>query len=529
MAEERIDSLFDVPAILKERDTVLAAMKSITDEMAKSTVEASKQKSVLTDAKTAKEAAAAINQVDAETKKLSNSTKKLTDEQRALERLNKTLVRAQVQQSEAGQKVVNALDRERAELKAISFERQKAIQQERSQADYTRAFAKELDLASMNISEMQKELSRLNAMSFKGLDAKQIAHVKGQMALLTEEIGDQRKAIAASGDKFNVMVGALQGLVGVTQLVTGTMSMFGVENKRLEKTMIQLIGISQGLTAIHDMHEKAILKNAAATIKDAFAKAAATISTKAYAMATGGATTATRLLGKAMMTIPFIAIAAAIVGLVIAVGKMANAYKEAGSMAKLMEDVQTKQHEIAADEIVQLGTLERRLIATKDNKKEYAKVVKEYNETIGNKYNASLKETANSFDDITRAAFTARVAIMENAAAQAAADKMKELVSKNFDEYLVYMDAQVKVQELRVKKMQQLEDNAKMRFESTEEMEAFFRNQINYDKLISETYEAAGVSSKLAYEFDRLMALGAMYSKQTAVVTSGTKTQTTAV
>ena len=312
MAEERIDSLFDVPAILKERDTVLAAMKSITDEMAKSTVEASKQKSVLTDAKTAKEAAAAINQVDAETKKLSNSTKKLTDEQRALERLNKTLVRAQVQQTEAGQKVVNALDRERAELKAISFERQKAIQQERSQADYTRAFAEKLDLTTMSLSEMQRELSRLNAMSFKGLDAKQIAHVKGQMAMLTEEIGDQRKAIAASGDKFNVMVGALQGLVGVTQLVTGTMSMFGIENKRLEKSMVQLIGISQGLAAIHDLQEKKILKVAAATVKDTIAKAQLTIATWAQNKADTASSGITKSLFTLLAKNPYLAIAAAV-------------------------------------------------------------------------------------------------------------------------------------------------------------------------------------------------------------------------
>ena len=313
MAEERIDSLFDVSAILKERDTVLAAMKSITDEMAKSTVDASKQKSVITDAKTAKEAAAAINQVDAETKKLSNSTKKLSDEQNALNRLNKTLVRTKVQQSEAGQKVVNALDRERAELKAISFERQKAIQQERSQADYTRAFAKELDIASMNVGEMQKELARLNAMSFKGLDAKQIATVKARMAELTDGIGDfQTRVKVASTDAIPSVTNALSGLVGIAQGVTGTFAIFGVENKKLEQTMVGLISVSMALKAAQEMHEGQVLKVAAATIKQTYAKANLTIATWAQNKADTASSGITKSLFTLLAKNPYLAIAAAV-------------------------------------------------------------------------------------------------------------------------------------------------------------------------------------------------------------------------
>jgi hypothetical protein len=398
MAEERIDSLFDVPAILKERDTVLAAMKSITDEMAKSTVDASKQKSILTDAKTAKEAAAAITQVDAETKKLSNSTKKLSDEQNALNRLNKTLVRTKVQQSEAGQKVVNALDRERAELKAISFERQKAIQQERSQADYTRAFAKELDLASMNISEMQRELSRLNAMSFKGLDAKQIAHVKGQMAMLTEEIGDQRKAIAASGDKFNVMVGALQGLVGVTQLVTGTMSMFGVENKKLEKTMIQLIGISQGLNAIHELQEKGTLKVAAATIKEAAAKVKLTIVTWAQQKADTASVGAMQKVFAWIAKNPYIALALGIAAATAAVWGLIRAFSKEvdieGDLGKSQKDV----FDAMAKNIGQFTILTNNVNKAQRGTSEYTDAINAYN-VAAREQNLILIDVNGSMDD----------------------------------------------------------------------------------------------------------------------------------
>jgi hypothetical protein len=235
-------------------------------------------------------------------------------------------------------------------------------------------------------------------MSFKGLDAKQIAHVKGQMAMLTEEIGDQRKAIAASGDKFNVMVGALQGLVGVTQLVTGTMSMFGVENKKLEKTMIQLIGISQGLNAIHELQEKGTLKVAAATIKEAAAKVKLTIVTWAQQKADTASVGAMQKVFAWIAKNPYIALALGIAAATAAVWGLIRAFSKEvdieGDLGKSQKDV----FDAMAKNIGQFTILTNNVNKAQRGTSEYTDAINAYN-VAAREQNLILIDVNGSMDD----------------------------------------------------------------------------------------------------------------------------------
>ena len=59
-----------------------------------------------------------------------------------------------------------------------------------------------------------------------------------------ETFKEQNEAASESG--IPAFVAGLQGIVAAAQLVTGTLAMFGIENEKLEKSMVQLIGVAQG-------------------------------------------------------------------------------------------------------------------------------------------------------------------------------------------------------------------------------------------------------------------------------------------
>ena len=122
-----------------------------------------------------------------------------------------------------------------------------------------------------------------------------------------------------------------RGIVAVAQLVTGTLAMFGIENEKLEKSMVQLIGVAQALATVEDIYARGKFQVMLTTVKDTAAKAANAVAAKGQAIATTGATKATRALGKAMMSNPYTAIAvaaaAAVTAIVLLVKYIKNANK----------------------------------------------------------------------------------------------------------------------------------------------------------------------------------------------------------
>ena len=154
-------------------------------------------------------------------------------------------------------------------------------------------------------------------MSFKGLNPEQIAQVKARMAELTDQIGDfQTRIKVASTDAIPSVTNALSGLVGIAQGFTGTLAIFGIENKKLEQTMIGLISVSMALKEIQAMHEAQTLKVAAATIKETAAKVKLTIATWAQKKADESSMGITKGLFKLIAKNPYLALAVGIASVV---------------------------------------------------------------------------------------------------------------------------------------------------------------------------------------------------------------------
>lgn len=123
------------------------------------------------------------------------------------------------------------------------------------------------DVGKMSLGEMQKALRALRAIPLDNLSPKQIEEINAQMTVLTEEMGDAKKAIKATGDSAGMAIDALRGLTSAAQGIVAGMSAMGIETEGLEKAMMNLIGVSQALATIHELQEKKTLKGLASKFK----------------------------------------------------------------------------------------------------------------------------------------------------------------------------------------------------------------------------------------------------------------------
>lgn len=203
-------------------------------------------------------------------------------------------------------------------------------------------YAGAIETANMSLGEMKRTLKELRNMPLVGKTEAEIQQINAAMAKLTDEIGDYGAKLKSSGDKVSLMIEATQGFIAVSQMASGALAAFGYDTEKLEKAMVQLIGVSQALATIHQLNEKQVLQNTIATIKDTYAKVANAVAAKGQMMATNGATAATRALGSAMNKVPFVAIAAAILAVVAGIVSIAMKMKEA--------NIETKKHKLAMEE-----------------------------------------------------------------------------------------------------------------------------------------------------------------------------------
>jgi len=184
---------------------------------------------------------------------------------------------------------------------------------------------KEVSNTAQSLGEMRRELRNLRNVSFIGLDPEHIKYIRSRMAELTDGIGDfQAQVRTASADRIPALINGLQGIVAITQGVTASLGLFGVENEKLEKSMVQLIGASQALTTVYDLYEKQTLKVTASHIKEIAAKTGSTIATSIQTAVVSGATVAQKALNIAMLACPYVLIGTAIAGLAYAFATMSE-------------------------------------------------------------------------------------------------------------------------------------------------------------------------------------------------------------
>lgn len=287
-----------------------------------------------------------------------------------------------------------------------------------------------VDTANLSLGEMKKELRELRNMSFANLKPEEITQIRDRMAELTDAVGDFQSQInTASQDRIPALMDGLQGLVAVAQGVTGTLAIFGVETEKLDKAMVQLIGVSQALETIQELQEKGTIRVMWATVKDTAAKAANAVAAKGQAMATTGATAATRALGKAMMTSPYIAIAAAIAAVTVGVVLLVKAFKEQdGAMKKVIENANKAAGEIQSEQFA-MNQLFESIKKTNVGSIERKKLTAEMNDLYKD-YLPSLLDEKTSLEDINKAQIAANDSLKANIFMKAKRQELESVESK---------------------------------------------------------------------------------------------------
>jgi len=188
---------------------------------------------------------------------------------------------------------------------------------------------KAFDEATASMADFKAEIRRVEA-SFKNLSGKELQEAQIQVGKLRNAMVDQRAMMKAVGeDAIPVMVNGLRGLVAMAQGVTSSLQVFGVQSEKLEKSMVALINASMALNTAWELYEKQTLKATSSLIKDTAAKVANSVTTKVLAATTNGATIAQKALNVAMLAAPYVAIAAALGGIIYAITKLSDSAKEA--------------------------------------------------------------------------------------------------------------------------------------------------------------------------------------------------------
>jgi hypothetical protein len=378
-----------------------------------------------------------IKVLQRETKSIADLDKQNKDLQRIQQKLNLTTkegvdanakINAQIEKNkETTKEYTNVLDK-----------------QKRNIGNYQGA----VDTANLSLGEMKKELRELRNMSFANLKPEEITQIRDRMAELTDAVGDFQSQIkTASQDRIPALVDGLRGLVAVAQGVTGTLAIFGVETEKLDKAMVQLIGVSQALKTAQELQEKGTIRVMWATIKDTAAKAANAVAAKGQAMATTGATKATRALGKAMMTNPYAAIAvaasAAITAIVLLVKYIKTQTSEMLEQSKIIKELKGIRDNYTASLEVERQTMNNlfeQIKKTNVGTNERRVLVDELNRNYKD-YLPSLDLEKATLEQLVVAQKASNVELQNKIAIQAQDKAMSDVIAKMTDLKIKEMEA----------------------------------------------------------------------------------------
>lgn len=263
-------------------------------------------------------------------------------------------------------------------------------------------YAEAINVATMSLGQMRQTLRSMKNADVSAFNPEQLAAYNRNMALLTDEMGDYNARLRAAGDGTDNMIDAMNGLVGVVQVGLGVMSAFGIENKNLEKTMITLMSVSQGLSSIHKMMEAQTLKVAAATIKSAYATTSDTIATYANNKAKASGTGIISKLWKVIAANPMLALVAGIAAVTAGIISMVNAMKPAQNSFDKLAESQAELLKETTGVHSKLEILRLKINEVGITEQTRNKYLKEYN-TLATKAGLRTISYAASTDELNRA------------------------------------------------------------------------------------------------------------------------------
>ena len=233
----------------------------------------------------------------------SNSTNKLADSTDVLENdilaLNKELASAKAKLSEMekqGKANTQEYKKLATETKAVEIAMGGVGKTVGSVKTQMRAMQQEGIQLRLRMDELEDAGLR-NTEAYKVL-AKEYDVLKNKAGALKDTIGDVSAEIGTAGSDTRGLDIAIRGIQGVAsgfQVAQGSLSLFGVENQELEKTLVRLnsvMAISQGLQQIQEELSK----------KDSIYTAIATKGKLLYALAVGQSTGAMKLFRIALVS-----------------------------------------------------------------------------------------------------------------------------------------------------------------------------------------------------------------------------------
>ena len=423
------------------------------------------------------------------------------DGEDAAQSLSKAMTESMTKSATTIEKTAGSLDGLYDELKALETlagqstmpEAQKELQK---QIDATKKKIQDLggstrqfkDLTNMSLGEMRKYMRELRNISLVGMSPKQIAEVNGKIAELTDAMGDYRAMLGATGDKTQMVIESFQSFVAIAQGVTGTLSLFGIENQKLEKSMMALINLSMAMQTFHQMNEKGILKAYIATVKDVAAKYMSITATKAQIITQKAATASTiagatgfKIMGLAMKAVPIVALVAGLAAIGVGIHAMIKNMRSANEESKLMSELSKNLIADFSKESAHLETMGKAITSAKVGTTERKDAIKALNEEYKD-YLPYLLTEKSSNEAVANALAIVNAQLMQNLITKMKVQTLEDLYTKKIEAELKIIEKQTKQQE-QLKKAE--EERAKGNTSSAKQHEinaGVFTDGINVQK-----------------------------------------------
>ena len=116
--------------------------------------------------------------------------------------------------------------------------------------------------AGNGLTAMRNELRQLGKEDYSAETAKKMADLRLQITKTNNELRN------ASKDGFAKTMNASRSLFSVLQVGIGALGMFGFESEKLQKTMVQSMGMLQGLTTIQQLYSQGVFTSTVNLIKE---------------------------------------------------------------------------------------------------------------------------------------------------------------------------------------------------------------------------------------------------------------------
>jgi hypothetical protein len=220
---------------------------------------------------------------------------------------------------ETGEAVKNLGDLEKA-TKGVAKSTEQAAKSADSLEDRFDQLNKEISEGPVNIRRMNKQIQEYQAIA---LEAGRTSPLGKQAIAEAAQLKDRYNDITAEVNRLANDGVKLQAALDLGTSITagytafqGALALSGVESEKLQETLVKLQAAQSLLVGVETIRRNLEKESTLVLVAKSTAEKVATATTAAYTFVTSGATAATKLLRLALLSLPFVAIGAAIAGLI---------------------------------------------------------------------------------------------------------------------------------------------------------------------------------------------------------------------